>query len=151
MTPDLSNLNDDQAMMLGSQLLVQLEEAKVEVERAQRRATGLRKVLDGLMEMFPAIEDMLPEDLDGEEDFRPRGAVAVNRVLEAAPTLWFSVDAVLRELQNRRWEPESSHPSNAVRSALERLVEGEIIEKSRSKEGVVVYKVKTPNFDEEPF
>lgn len=154
---DLTKLSDDAAKGLVVELLTQLEDSRQAVERSQRQAVGIRKMIDGLVEMFPALEDLLPEDLDDEEDPRPRGAEAVRRILADRKGNWFAVPAIVDILDRNNWMPESSNPANAVRTALERLVEREVIEKGRSTEGVVIYRHPQPppprvgGYDEEPF
>ena len=106
-------------------------------------------MIAAVIEMFPAAEDVLPEDLDDDDEPRPRGAEAVRRILAETPDRWFSVQQVLAALVHRGWGPESSNPANATRTALERLVEAGVIEKMRSTKGPVIYKYEKP--DEEPF
>lgn len=150
---DLANLNETRATELVVELLHQCAEAQEAVERSQRRAAGFRKMIDGLVEMFPAVEDLLPDDFDSE-DPRPQGAKAVHRVLLDRANTWLTVPMVVDDLGQRGWLPNSSNPSNAVRTALERLVEREGIEKARSTAGAVIYRVSQPPEeldDEEPF
>lgn len=153
---DLGSLsNEGTAAEMAKQLLTQLEDARHSVELSQRRAVGFRKMLDGLIEMFPALEDLLPEDLDGEEQPRPRGAEAVRRALAESPGDWYAVPAIVMMLQRHDWLPESSNPANAVRTAAERCVEDGRIEKGRSQDGAVIYRFAAPPTyaasDEEPF
>jgi hypothetical protein len=147
MTPDLTNLDAKSATELVRQLLEQLRDARTAVEESKRRAIGIRKVIDGLVEMFPAAEDVLPDDFDDGKPPRPRGAEAVLRVIAEKPGSWYTVTAVVRMLHERGWMPESANPGNAVRSALERLVETNMALKGRSTEGVVIY-TSTPPEDE---
>src|ERR1700680_4520599 len=110
------DVTEEQATESVRQLLEQLAEARSTVEVAQRRVAGLRKLIDGLVEIFPALEDSLPDDLDGAEAPRPRGAVAATQVLAAHPGHWYTVSAVLHLLDERGWAPESANPANAVRT-----------------------------------
>lgn len=151
---DLAQLDDDAAETLVAQLVAQLTATRAEEDRLQRRAVGIRKMIDGLVEMFPATEDLLPENLDDDEEPRPRGAEAVRRALDEHAGEWYAVPHVADLLARRGWLPNSSKPSNAVRTALERLVEQGDIEKGRSTEGIVIYRrPEPPKYDtgEEPF
>lgn len=152
---DLASLEQEDALTVVVQLLDQLATARDEVERMERRAAGIRKVIDGLVEMFPAAEDLLPEDLDPEEDPRPRGAEAVRRVLSSHPGTWHTVSSIVNMLDQLDWTPKSSNPSNAVRTALERLHDSAAIEKGRSDRGQVTYRLPkaetTYDYEGEPF
>lgn len=143
---DLSDLTEESAREAMEQLLAQLENSRRAVDLYKRQAAGIRKMIDGLVEIVPALEDLLPEDLDDDEEPRPRGAEAVRRVLIERGGEWLTVPAVVNRLERNNWMPKSSNPANAVRSALERLVEIEVAEKERSGEGAVIYRYK-----EEPF
>jgi hypothetical protein len=147
---DLSDLDEERATELVTQLLGQLLEARETVEQFERRAAGIRRMISGLVEMFPALEDLLPEDIDPEDEPRPRGTDAVRRVLSDDAGKWYGVTGVVHLLEQRGWVPESSNPSNAVRTALERAVEAGYVKKGRSTEGGVIYSVN-PYDDEEPF
>jgi hypothetical protein len=150
MSFDLTGLDDEAAAQLLSDLLKQLAGEREEAQRAERRAEGIRKVIDGLVEMFPALWEMLPEDLDGDEETRPRGSEAVRRVLLENRGDWFTVGGVVGLLGQQGWGPTSKSPANAVRTALERLVERDDIEKTRSTKGAVIYRLPEPD-SEEPF
>ncbi len=149
---DLANLDEKRATELVAELLDTLLEARDAVEQSQRRAAGVRRMISGLLEMFPALEDMLPEDIDPEEEARPRGTAAVRRVLDDQPGDWFAVAGVVELLLRRGWLPESSNPANAVRTALERAVEAGLVKKARATRGGVIYSsVEEPSDDEMPF
>ncbi|CAN5752130.1 hypothetical protein BH24ACT4_BH24ACT4_14400 [soil metagenome] len=153
MDADLTSLNESSASSVVQQLLDELAGARDAVERYQRQAVGLRKVIDGLVEMYPAVEDLLPEDLDDDDQPRPRGAEAVRRAMTDSGETWLTVQSVADMLDQRGWSPESSNPVNAVRTALERLVGRGEIEKARSTDGLVIYQRPRPanDMDEEPF
>lgn len=153
---DLADLNEEAAQRLVTRLLAQFEATRQETERLRRRAIGIHKMIEGVVEMFPAAEDLLPEDFDDDAEPRPRGAQAVERVLGEHPGSRFAVSNVVELLRERGWMPNSTNPSNAVRTALERLVEAGIIEKTRLAEGGPVmygYPKPKPAYDygEEPF
>lgn len=151
----LATLDDQQAAEVVGDLLNELATTRDEVDTLSRRIVGIRKLIDGLIEMYPATEDLLPPDLDDDEQLRPRGAEAVRRVLEDRPTHWHAVPTVVDRLDAWGWTPESSNPPNAVRSALQRLVDQGLADKGRSAEdGAVVYRLKprsAPDMDGEPF
>lgn len=162
-TVDLTTMSEDEAILLAARLVGQLGESREEVDRAQRRAVGIRKMIDALVEMFPAVEDVLPDDLDPDE-VRPRGAEAVYRVLADRMGKWWRVESIVEFLEEEEWLPDSANPAKAVRSALERGVTAGDLEKGRSKDGgLVIYRVPPPKpptppkagpgggFDEEPF
>lgn len=155
MEVDLNNLDEENAMAAVILLVDQLDKARAEAERSQRRVAGLRKMIDALVEMFPAAEDVLPEALDDDEEPRPRGAEAIRRVLAEREGHWYTVAGVVDALEKRDWLPNSSNPANAVRTALERLVEAKVLRKGRSAQGSVVYSYSKPapdyDYGEEPF
>lgn len=153
---DLSTLTEENAAVLVGQLLGEVDEARKAMEGAQRREAAARKIIDGLIELFPSAEDWLPEDFEDDGAPRPRGAEAVRRVLvEMGEGRWCTVPAIVGMLDARDWLPKSSNPANAVRSALERLVEDGRIEKSKTTDsGTVVYRFperKGYEEGEEPF
>lgn len=140
MRVDFAELDDTGALELAVQLLAEMETAEHVVDEAERRVQGIKKWIYGLVEMFPAVEDLLPPDFDTTDDPRPRGASAVLRVLMDNTGRWYSVPAIVDMLDRRDWLPNSSKPANAVRTALERLVERGDIQKSRSIENAVIYR-----------
>jgi len=148
---DLTNPSEEAASETLSQLLDQLVMIQQVIDGATRRVAGLRKMVEALVEMFPALEDKLPEDFDENEPARPRGAAAAITVLRENAGNWFTVVGVLNLLERHEWVPKSSNPANAVRTALERLVEQGAIKKNRSTEGAVIYRVENYTDDEEPF
>lgn len=153
---DLTSLTNQQAAEWIPRLLMQIGAARNTVEIYQRKAAGIRKMIAAVVEIYPDLEDLLPEDLDNDEEPRPRGAEAVRRVLFEREGEWFPVAGVVNMLDRFGWMPESSNPSNAVRTALERLVERGVVQKSRAVDGAVIYRAPQPppppySDDEEPF
>ncbi|MBV9920250.1 MAG: hypothetical protein JOY78_05250 [Pseudonocardia sp.] len=154
---DLAALTDETSVDAVLELLVQLEEAQQLHEAAGRRVGGIRKMIEAVVEVFPVAEDVLPEDFDGDEEPRPRGAEAVRRVLQDNEGKWYGVPAVVNMLERRDWMPRSSNPANAVRSALQRLYDAGTVEKGKSAAGGgVIYMFPATggggyNDDEEPF
>ncbi|HVL03399.1 MAG TPA: hypothetical protein VM386_03065 [Acidimicrobiales bacterium] len=153
---DLSNVTEAGSAELLKKLLSHLTGVREQLDAYERRAAGLRKMIAGVVEMYPALEDLLPEDLDADDEPRPRGAEAVRRVLADNSENWFTVLAMAYQLNQRGWDPDSSKPANAIRTALERLVERKEAEKARSTDGAVIYrhvKPSPPTYDygDEPF
>lgn len=134
---DLLSLDDEEARLLVKQFVVRFDAARDEVKRAQSHAAGIRKFIEALVEMYPATEDELPDTLDDNEVAHPRGAEAAVAVLRDHPETWFTVLGTLDVLAARGWMPRSAYPANAVRTALERLIEQGRAEKSKTEEGVV--------------
>lgn len=153
MRVDLTELNsDERAEAVISALLGELAAARNAVESAQRRAGGIRKMIEAVVEMFPVTEDLLPDDLDGDEEPRPRGAEAVRRALAGDQGVWFTVPGIVGLLNTRKWLPDSPNPANAVRTAADRMVEQGLGQKGRAASGgPVTYRVGKPLPDEEPF
>jgi hypothetical protein len=156
----LATMSEAEAATVVEELLAELVAVRSEVSRLERLAVGLRKMVDAVVEVHPSVEDLLPDDLDEDEEPRPRGAEAVRRVLEMNRGVWFEVPKIVSLLDQQGWLPDSSNPANAARTALERLVESEVVVKARSTKGTVIYRVGTdadskppdPIYgDEEPF
>ena len=148
---DLVELDETKALKAVSDLLDELLTARRAMDLAQRRAAGLRKMIEAVVEMFPAAEDLLPEDLDGSDEPRPRGAEAVRRVLLADRGVYYSVPGLVTLLAQRNWLPDSASPANAVRTAAERLVDQGVIQKTRSIDDAVIYGYPGRYDGEEPF
>lgn len=132
------------------QLLVQLERTRDQLDDLTRRAGGLRTLIDGLVALFPALEDHLPANVDGDGAERPRGAEAALvalRQLHHENQDWVTVQMVVHRLGALGWLPESEYPANAVRSALERLVERGDVVRSMTQNRAVVYR----EAEKEPF
>lgn len=151
---------EDAATSTVRELLDELREAQETREDAERRIVGLRKLIEGYIELYPLTESLVRDGDLEEDEFaegdRPRGMEAAHRVLLEHAGNWYTVQAILDLLDRRGWAPHSSNPKNAVRAALERLVEGGVIEKSRGERtGNVVYSSPAPPADEfgdeEPF
>ena len=153
---DITALTDGQALLVVGGLVAQLRHAREDIDKLERQVAGIRKMIDGLVEMYPVTEDVLPEDLDPEDPPHPRGAEAVLRVLREVAGEWYTVPHIVQRLDAKDWLPRSSNPPNAVRTALERLLEQRAVEKSRSTTDQVIYRVPVTEprgygYDEEPF
>lgn len=163
-------MDEAEAKVAAVQLLAELRGAMVTREDSDRLITGLRKLVEGYIELYPVLETLVePGDFDDDDDFggpsRPRGMDAALAVLRANPGKWYPVSSVVELLESRGWSPRSSNPRNAVRAALERLVENKQVERNKDRNsGAVIYRVppvvppKAPparggeyGFDEEPF
>lgn len=142
---DLLSLNEATAVAATRHLLAELVLAEDAVLAAQRRAAGIRKMIEAVVEMFPHCEDELPEEFDGVEQPRPRGAEAVRRCLLDDVGGYYSVADLVQTLDERGWLPRSTNPANAVRTAAERLVEqGHIKKQRRASDDTVVYGIPDP-------
>lgn len=145
MQVDLTRIQEPEAHEIVHQLVRELRSARDAVTAAERRVSGLRKMIDALCELYPAVEDGLPDDLDDEEQPRPRGAEAVRRVLAASRGNGFTVQGLVELLAMRGWLPDSPVPANAVRTSAERLVERGDVRKIRSDSGTVSYMMPAPS------
>ena len=133
------------------QLVRQLESARQSVDQAERRVAGLRKLIEAVVEIYPAAEDELPDDLDDEREPRPRGAEAVRRVLADRAGNWYRLPVIVDMLDEQGWLPASGNPTNAVRSAAERLIATRVLEKERAEgDGAVIYRYPKPPADPPP-
>jgi len=146
---DLTDLDAAKASELLARLLAQLVVAREGIVAAQRRFAGFRKMVDAVVEMFPELEDDLPAELGDDEPARPRGAAAALVVLEEHTNSWYAVPAVVNMLDKKGWLPQSTNAANAVRSALERLVDTGLINKGKSITGAVIYRVFDPDAEGE--
>jgi hypothetical protein len=141
-------------------LVVELRQARDTLEEAQRSVVGLKKLIDGYVELFPLLESVVVEEGGIEDDDgHPRGMDAALQVLGTNTGNWLSVLAVVQRMEGLGWLPTSTNPANAIRTALERLVSAELVEKGKTASGTVVYRKPVPpsspggydDFGEEPF
>lgn len=154
------------AMVEVERLSKELIDQRRIADTANRAAAGLTTILRGYGQMFPELETVLDaagvsadEPVAGEDDGTPRGAEAVRRILHATPTRWWLVSELVAALNERGWLPASDNPANAIRTAVERLVntsDSDVL-KGR-KDGKVAYAYMpdqaAPGYDfsgEEPF
>jgi hypothetical protein len=150
-------MNEIEAGETVRELVRELREARETLEDAQRRVVGLRKLIEGYIELYPLLDAILAEEGADEDDSeRPRGMDAVAQALTTRPDEWMSVMDTVELLNRLGWLPRSSNPPNAVRTALERLVEQdpERYEKSKTDSGGVRYRLDTSAYGEwgkEPF
>ena len=129
----MSELTPEGAEELVIQLVVELTQARVAVDEHQRRAIGIRKMIDGLVEMFPATEDLLPEDLDDDEEPRPRGAEAVRRVLVDRPTDWLTVPMVV-DLLRKYARGHNRKLSDVAGDVVDRTIPSEALARQPGQE-----------------
>ena len=140
-------------------LVQELRQARDTLEQAQRSVVGLRKLIDGYVELFPLLESVVVEEGGLEDDDgHPRGMDAAFQVLGGQTGTYMSVHGIVQQMERLGWMPNSSNPANAVRTALERLHASELIEKAKTTAGTVVYRKPVPpsaggydDFGEEPF
>jgi hypothetical protein len=115
---------EEQFLQTQIQLFTELDKAEDEM----RKAGGLKKLMDGYLELFPQLKELLVASLDEvvpAPDGRPKGADAVRSILQEHSGIWFLVSELVDELRDRGWLPESDNPASAVRAALERLISTE--------------------------
>ncbi len=117
-------MDESEARRILRTLRSELGEALLAVQAAERRASALNKLVEGYVELFPALteEDGTEKVVSPEAD-RPRGQHAVRQVLTENPGRWYTVRLMTRELGERGWLPDSDQPENAVRTALTRIAE----------------------------
>jgi hypothetical protein len=150
-------VDETEAEQAVRKLVDELHEARDAKDDAERRIAGLRKLIAGYIELFPLLESIPGEgDLDepgeygGDTRPRPRGMDAALRVLSDRAGNWYRVPVIVEMLDNAGWMPRSSNPRNAVRAALERLVENGAIERANAAaDNAVIYSVPAPDDDEE--
>lgn len=113
------------------ELLRAWEHERQQAEDAGRRARGLTLVIRGYVEMFPGLRELVGPMKDSWSvptvavEETPRGADAVRLVMQESPDRWWLVSELVAELKGRDWLPESDNPANAIRTALERLLNSE--------------------------
>ncbi len=126
----------------------ELADAKADRLEADRRVRALTKLIEGYVDLFPSVAKPTDApaivgggDIEIDEDKdRPRGQEAVRQVMEGSPGKWWTVGAMVWELDHRGWLPDSGTPANAVRTAMDRVVVSEAaVKKDRGKSGAVVY------------
>lgn len=137
----------------------QLKEQRAIYQEAARKSAGLAKVLEGYVDVYPEIAQLIEDAAEGLPvvlpDYlmpvTPKGSDAVGRVLMENPGYKFYVSEVVDALRARGWMPESDNPANAVRAALERLVGSpdSDVQKYRTQEGKVIY-FYDPDLDRSP-
>ena len=134
-------MEEAQAEAAVRQLVGELRDARETLESAQRSVVGIRKLIDGYVELFPLLEEVVAKEGGLEDDDgHPRGMDAAFEVLRLLPGKWQTVGRVAEALESRGWGPNSSNPANAVRTALERLYSNSRIEKAKSTTGQVIYR-----------
>jgi hypothetical protein len=156
----------EEAELLICRLVGELREQRLLAEKASRQAAALNKIIAGYLEMFPALGSLVDDDallhLEYTDDDAPKGAEAVRIILQESPDQWFYVSRLVQELRERGWLPDSDNPANAVRTALERLINtsDSDVKKGRDSNNRVVYSYRPDDApplppagydDEEPF
>lgn len=128
-------MDQDEAAKLYRECHREYAEAVELIKVTNQRMDGLLSVMAGIETLFPDL--MLDEDLPpvgkpysgiqviDDVRRRPKGQDAVRAVLVANRARPFTVAEMTAELEARGWLPDSQNPSNAVRTALERLMAAE--------------------------
>jgi hypothetical protein len=153
-----------EAKKIIQQLVVELEVLRSAAATATRKAVAVSKIIGGYIEMFPELGPLLDQEtlFDPErttDEDAPKGAEAVRLILQDAPDQWFYVSNLVAALREREWLPHSDNPANAVRTALERLINtpDSDVKKGRDSNNKVIYSYRPDDApprsypDEEPF
>ena len=116
-------MDEPEARRILRSLRSELDEAVATFRAANKRASTIRKLIEGYVELFPSLTNDVPENVVSAAEDRPRGQSAVREVLTGNPGKWYTVKLMTRELHDRDWLPASDQPENAVRTALTRIAE----------------------------
>lgn len=123
------SLTEEWARQQIGELLPKLALARRIVEDAERHISGIRQILQGFVIVHPDLADEIPAELllTGPAVSNPVGGEAIRLVMRTSLGGAFTVSAMVDELRNRGLLPKSDNPANAVRTALQRLVDrGEV-------------------------
>jgi hypothetical protein len=115
---------------------------RVELVATERRCDALRKIIDGIVELFPDIDEPTGAQAPGGTVKTPE---AVRRILMETPRKWFTVKAMMRELEERDLVPESDNPLAVVRTALTRIVTEPGFRKDTGSTGAITYSYRPLN------
>jgi hypothetical protein len=124
-------------------------EARTVLVEAEATLESSRLIIQGILRRFPELAEDAQQDAGadawGGEPVPPKGAEAVLKVLQVNENKMFSVADMVKALTERGWLPESEDPSNAVRTALERLLNSRTpgVKKFR-RAGAVLYRFNEP-------
>src|SRR4051812_6304741 len=115
-------MDEHEAAVAVKRLRAELVEAHNDLEAARRRMSGLSKLIEGYVELFPSLapreavlrQEPLPEPgrqrVTPADQPAPKGQEAVLAVMMEHPGKWYTVPAMTRELESRGWTPESPNP-----------------------------------------
>src|SRR6266508_5109485 len=126
-----------------------LKSFKTELEGLERRATALRKLVEGFEDYLALSEDAasttMPSSLsEGSEPSSsyPRGREAVLAVLaDQGPGDWASIQDITDELTRRGWHPDSDNPADAVRAAVKRAADAGELQRIRHDGRTYLYRL----------
>lgn len=154
----------EDARLVVQQLAAELVGLRATAATATRHAAAVSKIISGYVEMFPELGPLVDEEAlsDSErttDEDAPKGAEAVRVILQEQPDQWFYVSGLVAALRERDWLPDSDNPANAIRTALERLLNtpDSDVKKGRDSKNRVIYSYRPddpppPSYeDEEPF
>ncbi len=139
-----------EARELLSRAVVDRNEALAAELLARRTIESAELMIRSLTIRFPELDEkQLVSDQDPQpmptSDLSPRGAEAVLRVLQVNENKDFNVADMVTALAERKWLPDSTDPANAVRTALERLLNSDTPGvKKIKRQGTVVYRFNEP-------
>ncbi len=132
-------MNIKEAARALEQAIADMEHAEEDWVTAKARMEGMRQVARGILTAFPELRQHLTDcervELRLDDSLRPRGSAAVKEILESRPNQALTVAEIVADLDERGWLPASDNPSNAVRVALERLVDGRRFFKRQGDDG----------------
>lgn len=132
-----------------NQLVHELDDWIAKAEEANRRVTGIRTILAGYVQMFPALEAQVGPLATHGTNEPPRGAEAVRLVLQSDSGTPWTVSELVEALNERGWLPDSDNPANAVRAALNRLMDQDGSDVHKRRRGQYVSYVYDPDIEEE--
>ncbi len=118
--------------------------ATAQIQEAQATLDSARLIIQGIVARYPQLREEEKEFNDAwesDESERPTGSEAVLSILQVYEGQEFTVSDMVEELRSHDWLPKSGNPPNAVRTALERLVNtaGTHVIKGRNQSGSVIY------------
>jgi hypothetical protein len=164
--PTFNPVEIDEARPHVQRLFDELVEKHLMIDALTKDAAGLEAIVRGYFAAFP---ELCTEQMDIALNQRetptaarpsgsPRGADAVRLILQDEPGVLWLVSALVLELKDRGWLPDSDNPANAVRAALERLTSADDSDVYKERRGHNVYYVYDPDRapslpygEEEPF
>jgi hypothetical protein len=147
-------------------LLREYDEVAQRVRDDIKRRDVLNNLIRGYIQLFPEFRDLANSErvvpgagveevtisgrAVGTVDDRPRGQEAVRRVMVDSPGKWWTVGAMVKELEHRDWLPDTEAPAPAVRTSMERLAASPhyAITKDKGKSGAVTYRYRSRHAEE---
>lgn len=141
------NVYEAQQILVGA--IADRREARAALVEAEATLESSRLIIQGILRRFPELAEDAQQDAGAEawegEPAPPKGAEAVLKVLQVNENRMFSVADMVEALAEQGWSPDSKDHPNAVRTALERLLNSKTpgVKKFR-REGAVLYRFNEP-------